>query len=71
MNDEGSNPGPLAPSKEKMTMRKVLSLAVFALRWASATTAGAQTIDWQKVDAAIGPRCGRRRRCPSLWFPPH
>jgi len=35
-------------------MRKVLSLAVFAFAMASATTAGAQTIDWQKVDAAIG-----------------
>src|SRR5258705_1859180 len=37
-----------------MTMRRVLSLAAFAFAMASATTAGAQAVDWQKVDAAIG-----------------
>ena len=35
-------------------MRKVLSLSVFACAMASATTAGAQAIDWQKVDVAMG-----------------
>src|SRR3954462_8465834 len=37
-----------------MTMRRVVSIAVFAFAMASAATANAQAIDWQKVDAAMG-----------------
>src|SRR5436190_7912467 len=44
----------MAHSKKEMRMRRVLSLAAFAFAMASATTAGAQAIDWQKVDAALG-----------------
>src|SRR5215208_6233519 len=38
----------------EMTMRRVFSLAVFGFAMAAATTAGAQAIDWQKVDTALG-----------------
>src|SRR3954451_4675059 len=37
-----------------MTMRRAISLAAFVIAMASAATANAQDIDWQKVDAAIG-----------------
>src|SRR3954464_8781961 len=37
-----------------MTMRRAISLAAFVIAMASAATANAQAIDWQKVDAAMG-----------------
>src|ERR1700741_2651615 len=37
-----------------MTMRRAASLAIFVFAMASAATANAQAIDWQKVDAAMG-----------------
>src|SRR6266851_4477377 len=54
MRGQRGRPARCRPDEGDMTMRGLLSLLVSALALTFAGMAGAQDIDWKKVDAALG-----------------